>query len=80
MNTAAHGSEIFVGFHSVDKGSNRTWPEVNVTVERQDVRIFGDDFFAGLIDRQRQQTITQQVIHVHDLKRELILDGARTDR
>jgi len=67
MDPAASGSQVFVLFHQIHQQSDGVRLEVDVAVERQQERVFGDGFLALDGNRQLHQPVSEQVVHVHDL-------------
>lgn len=67
VDAAAGGADVAVLLHEVDEHLDGVGREVDVAVQRQQVRVVGDGRLALDRDVQVHQFVAQQVVHVHAL-------------
>lgn len=69
MDSTASGSQVSVLLHQVDEQSHGVRLEVDVSVKSQQIRVLGDNLLPFHGDRQLHQTMSEQVVHVHHLRK-----------
>jgi len=68
VDAAARRAQLLVLLHQVDQQLHGVRLEVDVAVQRQQVRVLGDHLLALRRDPLLHQPVTQQVVHVHHLQ------------
>jgi hypothetical protein len=68
MDATAGGAQVAIFLHQIDQQLDSEGLEINVTVKCQKVSVFSHHFFSVHGYGQLHETVTEKVVHVHDLK------------
>ena len=67
MDTSASSSQIAILFHQVNQQLHRVRLEIDITIQRQQIRVLRHHFLPFDRNRQFHQPMAKQVVHVHNL-------------
>lgn len=75
MNTTASSTQVLIFLHQIHQQCDSTWIEIDISVQSEQIGVLRHYVLAINRDRQFHQPVSEQVVHVHDLRPTLTMSN-----